>query len=128
VLAAFDGAPPVVDGRPADVIPEVDPADLVLVKVRYQPAGAAQDAPALEVRAGLPADARGADLDAADADLRWATAVAAFAEILKKSPYADRAFVPMIETIVSQQAALDADRTEFGQLFTKAKTLLPVSP
>ena len=40
---------------------------------------------------GLPAAAaRGADLGAADADLRWATAVAAFAEILKKSPYADR--------------------------------------
>ena len=55
VLAAFDGAPPVVDGEPTDVIPEVDPADLVLVKVRYQPAGAAQDSPALEVRAGLPA-------------------------------------------------------------------------
>jgi len=128
VLAAFDGAPPVVDGKPTDLIPEVDPADLVLVKVRYQPAGAAQDAAALEVRAGLPASARGADLSAADADLRWATAVAAFSEILKKSPYADRAFMPTIETIVSEQAALDADRTEFGQLFTRAKALLPVSP
>ncbi len=60
--------------------------------------------------------------------MRWATAVAAFAEILKKSPYADRAFVPMIETIVAQQAVLDADRLEFGQLFARAKALLPVSP
>jgi Ca-activated chloride channel family protein len=128
VLAAFEGAPPVVDGGPSDLIPEVDPADLVLVKVRYQPAGAAQDSPALEVRAGLPAAARCADLGAADGDLRWATAVAAFAEILKKSPYADRAFVPMIETIVAQQVVLDADRLEFGQLFARAKALLPVSP
>jgi len=128
VLAAFDGAPAVVDGVPTDVIPEVDPADLVLVKVRYQPAGAAQDSPALEVRAGLPAAARCADLGAADADLRWATAVAAFAEILKKSPYADRAFVPMIETIVAQQVVLDADRLEFGQLFARARALLPVAP
>jgi Ca-activated chloride channel homolog len=128
VLAAFEGAPPIVDGAPTDVIPEVDPADLVLVKVRYQTAGAAQDAAALEVRAGLPASDRSADLSVADADLRWATAVAAFAEILKKSPYADRAFVPLIETIVSQQAVLDADRAEFAQLFARAKALLPAAP
>jgi Ca-activated chloride channel family protein len=128
VLGSFEGAPAVVDGPPKGVIPEVDPADLVLVKVRYQAAGAPQDSPALEVRAGLPADSRGVDLGAADADMRWATAVAAFAEILKRSPYADRAFLPSIEAIVAEQAARDTDRTEFSQLFARAKGLLPASP
>jgi hypothetical protein len=99
----------------------------VLVKVRYQAAGAAQDSPAVEVRAGLPAVDRGVDLAAGDADLRWATAVAAFAEILKRSPYADRAFLPAIETIVAEQAARDTDRSEFAQLFARATGLLPAS-
>jgi len=50
--------------------------------------------------------------------------VAAFAEILKQSPFADRAALPTIEAIVNQQATRDADRAEFATLFGKAKRLL----
>ena len=128
VLASFEGAPGVVDGVPTGVVPEVAPDDLALVKVRYQPAGASQDSAALEVRAGLPASARCADLTAADADLRWAGAVAGLAEILKHSPYADRALMPDIERIVVEQAAHDPDRMEYAQLFMRAKSLLAATP
>ncbi len=76
-------------------------------------------------RSGRPPGRRpGGDLAAADADLRWAASVAAFAEILKQSPFADRNALPIIQTVVSEQAARDADRAEFAQLFAKARTLL----
>jgi hypothetical protein len=50
--------------------------------------------------------------------------VAGFAEILKQSPFADRATLPTIEAIVSEQATRDADRAEFATLFAKAKAML----
>ena len=98
--------------------------DVVRVSVRYQAIGEANDAPAHEVAVGLPAAALGADLAAADADLRWAASVAAFAEILKHSPFADRNALPVIEAVAAEQAGRDADRAEFAQLFAKAKPLL----
>jgi hypothetical protein len=81
--------------------------------------------PALEVRAGLPLAEVEEGLGAGDPDLRWSVAVAAFAEILKQSPFADRAFVPQIEAVVNEQAARDADRSEFAALFAKARAKLP---
>ena len=90
----------------------------------YQAISDAADAPAHEVGVGLPAAALGANLAAADADLRWAAAMAAFSEILKHSPFADRATLPVIESIATEQAGRDADRAEFAQLFAKAKPLI----
>ena len=66
----------------------------------------------------------GTNLDTVDPDMRWAAAIAAFAEILKGSPFADRANLPLIESVVAQQAARDQDRMEFASLFTRAKGLL----
>jgi Ca-activated chloride channel homolog len=123
-----DGAPDVLQGAPVnDTVPEIDAADVVKVSVRYQAIGEAVDAPAHEVAVGLPTAALG-DLAAADADLRWAAAVAAFAEILKRSPFADRNALPLIEAVVAEQAERDADRAEFAQLFAKAKPLLAAAP
>jgi Ca-activated chloride channel family protein len=120
------GAPDVLQGPPVTDTPsDVAADDVARVAIRYQAIGDASDAPAHEVAVGLPAAALGANLAAADADLRWAASVAAFAEILKQSPFADRATLPTIETIVGEQAARDADRTEFAQLFAKAKAMLP---
>ncbi len=93
------------------------------VAVRWQSIGSAQDAPAHEVSAALAATTV-RTLGDADADLRWAAAVAAFAEILKQSPFAERAALPTIEAIINQQAGRDADRTEFAALFAKAKVML----
>jgi len=61
----------------------------------------------------------------ADADLRWAAGIAAFAEILKKSPFADPTYLPEIDAVVAAQAARDGDRTEFAQLYGVARALLP---
>jgi Ca-activated chloride channel family protein len=120
------GAPEVLDGAPddsSDLAPDLGTDALAKVAVRWQSIGSAQDAPAHEVSATIAAsDVRA--LDAADADLRWAAAVAALAEILKGSPYADRAALPTIEAIVTQQAGRDADRAELAALFAKAKPLL----
>jgi len=123
-----DGAPDILQGAPVDaVVPEIDAADVARVAVRYQAIGEAVDAPAHEVSVGLPATALG-DLAAADADLRWAASVAAFAEILKHSPFADRNALPIIEAVVAEQAERDADRAEFAQLFAKAKAMLVITP
>jgi Ca-activated chloride channel family protein len=98
--------------------------DLARVAIRYQTVGSANDAPALEVASALPSSAVGTNLGAADRDLRWAAAIAAFAEILKGSPFADRTALPLIESIAAEQAGRDADRTEFASLVARAKPLL----
>jgi Ca-activated chloride channel family protein len=119
------GAPDVLAGPPVTGLPpDVAADDVVRVSVRYQAIGEASDAPAHEVAVGLPAAALGADLAAADPDLRWAASVAAFAEILKHSPFADRNALPIIEAVAAEQAGRDADRAEFGELFAKAKPML----
>ena len=120
-----DGAPAVLQGPPITSTPsDVAADDVVRVSVRYQAIGDPVDAAAHEVGVGLPAAALGANLAAADADLRWAAAMAAFSEILKHSPFADRATLPVIESIATEQAGRDADRAEFAQLFAKAKPLV----
>ena len=120
-----DGAPEVLQGPPVgDLPPDIGGDDVVRVSVRYQAIGDAADAPAREIGVSLPTGAVGANLAAADADLRWAASVAAFAEILKQSPFADRNALTVIDGVVSEQATRDADRTEFAQLYAKARQLL----
>ena len=113
-----------VDGAPSPVTPEVAAEDLALIKICYQPVGSAQYATALEVRARLGSGEICSDLRTGDADLRWAAAVATFAEILKRSPYADRDALPVIEEILGEQSGRDAARAEMAELFAKAKPLL----
>jgi hypothetical protein len=103
---------------------EISATDLALVKVRYKTVDATDTTPALEVSTTLPSTAPQAWLDVADQDLRWATAVAALAEILKGSPYADKAFLPSIRSVCAAQATRDADRQEFDTLLEKIVPLL----
>jgi Ca-activated chloride channel family protein len=118
------GAPAPDDGPPSTEPREIAPTDLALVKVRYKTVDATDLTPALEVSTTLPATAPQAWLDVADQDLRWATAVAALAEILKGSPYADRSFIPAIRSICAAQAPRDVDRQEFDTLLEKIVPLL----
>jgi Ca-activated chloride channel family protein len=118
------GAPAPVGGAASTLPREVAAGDLVLVKVRYKPVDAIDSTPAREVGFSLPNDEVSEGLMTADADLQWAAAVAAYAEILKRSPYADRSLLPEIERIVTTQALRDADRTEFTALFARAKPML----
>jgi Ca-activated chloride channel family protein len=119
-----DGAKAPENGDPVDGEREIDTGDLVLVKVRYKDVNAAEQDPALEVSATLQPGQVAESYRDADANLQWATAIAAFAEILKQSPFADRSYMGTIGTIVSEQAARDEDRTEFGELFGKARDLM----
>lgn len=108
---------PVADDGPVSTLPrEVSTADFVLVKVRYKPVDATDATPAIELAGSLPSVLLSESLDAADPDLQWATAVAALAELLKRSPYADRSFIPTIQSIVAAQSARDADRAELATL------------
>lgn len=123
-LALQDGQPAILEGPPSDLKPEVSASDLVLVKVRYKATTATEATPALEVSAPLDALQVEEALGAASADLQWAAAVAAFAEILKKSPFADRNFLPEIERVAKAQSARDPDRTEFAELLGKIRPRL----
>jgi Ca-activated chloride channel homolog len=119
------GAPAPRDSAPSTLPREVEAGTLVLVKVRWKPVGAAEASSASEVKQALGEHEVSEALAAADADLQWAAAVASFAEILKKSPYADRGQLPAIEQIVAAQAARDAGRSEFALLFAMARPRLP---
>jgi len=121
---------PKVDGAPIDKTGEKEPGerevkaeDMVLVKVRYKQPGATESDPAKEVTvheagAEIPA------FDKADEDLRYSAAVAAFAEILKGSPYATPDKLDLLREVFEAQQDRDIERKEFLGLFDKAVTLL----
>lgn len=119
------GQPAIQDGPPNDVVREVGASDMVLVKVRWKPLDATDATPAVEVNASLAPEGCADSLGTADADLRWTAAVAAFAEILKRSPFADATFLPEIDATVAAQATRDGDRAEFNMLYTLARPRLP---
>lgn len=123
-LPPTPGQPAIQNGPATNLPPEVAANDLVLVKVRYKQTTATETTPALEVSTALDANLVEESIGAAGADLQWAAAIAAFAEILKKSPFADRNFLPQIEQIVNAQARRDADRMEFAGLFAQIRPRL----
>jgi Ca-activated chloride channel family protein len=123
-LPGQEGQPAIVDGAPSALPREIAASDLALVKVRYKPVDAEEATAAREVSTALPAEAVAENLAGADQDLRWAVAVAAFAEILKQSPFADRSLLPQIESIVRAQATRDLDRAEFDRLLAAIRPRL----
>ncbi|MCP4678700.1 MAG: DUF3520 domain-containing protein [Deltaproteobacteria bacterium] len=119
-----DGAPEITSGDPVEGIRDVGPADMVLVKVRYKDVDATEADSAYEVSSTIIEDQVMTSLSGADSDFRWAAAVAAFAEILKESPYADLDAIDGIATIVKEKNWLDEDRVEFVDLFDQARSML----
>jgi len=118
------GAPELKSGLPVPGTREVLATDLAMVKVRFKAPGAKETDPAREVSSHLGVDEVLQTLAAADADMQWAAALGAFAEILKDSPYANKANLSTIASIVESQKARDAGRTEFAALFAKAQPLI----
>jgi len=119
-----EGAPEVLDGDPTEEEATTAEDDLCIVRVRYKAVGAGEEDPAMEVASTLKFADAGSDLMDADADFRWAAAVAAFAEILKDSPYASDANLTTIETLIDGAAGDDLERGEFKYLFGEAVKLL----
>jgi Ca-activated chloride channel family protein len=103
---------------------EVADSDLVLVKVRYKKPGATDSDPAFEVAQAIAPDAIAGDAALADRDMRWAAAVAAFAELLKGSAFAEPDTLDAISATVKEQSGRDEDRATFSELFSKARALL----
>ncbi len=126
-IPAPAGAPALEDGPPdpeADV-PELDPADLVLVRVRYRSADPADEAPAEEIDATLGAEAVRASLDGASGDTQFAWAIAGFAELLKGSPFAERYTIATLRARLADHTEGASDREELLRLFDAAAALLP---
>ncbi|MCU0662935.1 MAG: von Willebrand factor type A domain-containing protein [Myxococcota bacterium] len=117
-------APEIEDGEPEQGEREVGEQELVLVKVRYKSPEAQTDDPAFAVSASLSSGALRDELSQADADFQYAVAVAAFAEILKESPYAAPGALEQISEILAQQSFADPQREELKNLFETASSLL----
>ncbi|HTV19143.1 MAG TPA: von Willebrand factor type A domain-containing protein [Polyangiaceae bacterium] len=123
-LPEIAGAPEPTSGASYSGVREVATEDLVEVKVRYKDVDAAITDAALEVAQSLaPADVA-SNLDGADLDLQWASAVAAFSEVLKQSPYASSVDLDALGAIFEAQSERDSDRAEFYELFQAARGML----
>jgi Ca-activated chloride channel family protein len=119
-----EGAPPVQDGAPATDASRVLPEELCRVRIRYKEVEANEQDPAFEVARGLRAGDVLSACSQGNADFQWAVAIAAFAEILKQSPYARPDALPAIAKIIGAAAGTDGDRLELVELFKTAQTLL----
>jgi Ca-activated chloride channel family protein len=122
---------PKVDGAAIDKRAERDPGereldtdDMILVKVRYKQPGAGETDAAREVVLRTLGDVV-PTFDEADDNLRYSAAIAAFAEILKDSPYAATDKVALLRDVFVEQQERDIERKEFLPLFDKAVTFLP---
>ncbi len=123
-LPEVEAAPDPEDGSPVNGAREVAAEDLVLVKVRYKTPGATDAEPATEVSTALARSEASSDVGQLDDDTRFATAVAAFAEILKHSPYAEPAELSALRAVFQSQRGRDRDREEFFALFERAAARL----
>jgi Ca-activated chloride channel family protein len=124
MVPAGEGLPEAQDGEPVEGEREIAAEDLVLVKVRYKDVDAGNTAPALETSSTLlPSDVAASYLDL-DGDFQWAFAIAAFAELLKESPYADAGLLGMLDGIFVAQQGDDPDRQELVELFQRARASL----
>ena len=120
-VPANASAPAVVDGAAYSGPREVAATEIALVKVRYKLVDATEADAAIEVSSSLSPTQIAPAFSAADLDMQWALAIAAFAETLKRSPYADPGHLDVIGNIASAQGSADADRAEFLQLFRLAR-------
>ncbi len=119
-----EGAPEIEDGEDFDGELTTEPDDLAIVRVRYKDVEATETTPAYEVKEVVRPDDV-AELEKADADFRWAAAIAAFAEVLKESPFGDTAHLDTVDALLKGGAAGDdPERLELIYLFDLAVGLL----
>jgi Ca-activated chloride channel family protein len=115
-LPSFTGVPPVDDGAAYTGPVEIAAGDLAFFKLRYKAPGARESDPATELDASLAPGSIAADFDEASADLKWAAAVASYAEYLKGSPYVSGDDLGAIRALVSAHTSGDERRGEFNRL------------
>ena len=88
MIPAPEGAPAALDGAASDEVAEMAADELCRVRLRYKAPTASEEDPAQQMEQRLAAGQVAANLESAAADLQWAAGIAAFAEILKRSPFA----------------------------------------
>jgi len=120
-LPSIQGEFPLEDGGTFNGNPEVDAGDLVMVKIRYKNPGAAEADPAYEIAESLSPGEVTSDIESSNSDFQYAAAAAAYAEILKESPFADAGALGAIEAILEAQKGQDEERAEFLELFKATK-------
>jgi len=111
----------------SDAIPlawEFLTADLELDPARLWVTIFEEDDEAYEIQQVLVPDMIGDTFAAASGDVQWAAAIAAFAEILKNSPYGSLDNLDTIGAVVDANVGLDSDRLEFQSLFNTARGYL----
>lgn len=96
--------------------------DLVMAKVRYKDVDATETTPAKEFSVSLKNAEE--SFTKADADMQWATGIAAYTEILRHSPFADKTVISKLDTLFKEQSTRDFDRKEFYNLYLKTKPAL----
>jgi len=121
-MPAAEDAPELDTGEPIEGAREIDAGDVVLVKVRWKDLQATEEDPAYETAATLSPD--DLQVSASDDDFLYASAVAAFAEILHQGAYGDVAELDAIAAIFEAQASRDRDRSEMLELFRAARSML----
>lgn len=123
-VPAPEGAPQPEDGELVEGTPEIAADELALVKVRYKNIDASTEALDREVRMSIKPEQILDSAVEADADFRWSATIAAFAEILKASPFAKSEAISSMEEVFMTDDGSTLDREEFISLFVDAKTLL----
>jgi Ca-activated chloride channel homolog len=123
-LPSAEGAPEPTTGATYSGVREVASEDLVAVKIRYKHIDAGTTDAALELSQSLAPGAVATALEGADADLQWASAIAAFSEVLKQSPYASSVDLDALGAVFEAQSTRDDDRAEFYRLFQAARVLM----
>ena len=119
-----EGAPLATDGTDYVGDLEILPEHMAMVRVRYKAVEATEEDPARQVELGIATEAIADTTESASGDFQWAVSVAAFAELLKESPYASYPVLPRIQTMLEAQVGDDAERAEFLELFGTASGLI----
>ncbi len=106
-----------------DVILKKTGVSPLTVHVRFKsPDG---HAPAEEKAFAMPKEAISASFVEAPRDLRFATSVVAFAEVLRESPYASGISLEQVESIARESSWGTPDQSEFAELVRRAARMKP---
>lgn len=112
------------EAEPFDGEIPLDGAELVNVQVRWKDSGASEEDSAHETNQGLDDSATMGAVELGDVDFRWATSLAAFAELLKGSPYANPAGMKHMVDILEASTGGRAERLEAVALVKAAAELM----
>lgn len=116
-----EGAPEVEGGPSFDGERSIADSSFVKVRVRYKDLEATEQDAAYELSATLENSID--SINAADSDFQWAAATAAFAELMKGSPYADESLWDTIEQLLASNTQESHERVIFAELVSEARVL-----